>query len=121
MDAQRAVGVVRSRAAEFGLNSSTQIGFLGFSAGSHLSAHISTDFTGRSYKRIDGADDVSCRPDFTMLLYPWCVVGDNAESGSSCNSDTNHTMTLDVTDKVPPMFITQAEDDPVHVDNSILL
>ena len=90
-------------------------------AGSHLSAHISTDFTSRSYKRIDGAADVSCRPDFFMLLYPWCVVGDNAESGSSCNSDTNHTMTLDVTDQVPPMFITQAEDDPVHVDNSILL
>ena len=56
-----------------------------------------------------------------MLCYPWCVVGDNAESDQSCNSDTNHTMTLNVQSTTPSMFIVQAEDDPVHVDNSLLL
>lgn len=56
-----------------------------------------------------------------MLCYPWCVVGDNSQSGASCNSDTNHTMTLNVQETTPSMFIVQAEDDPVHVDNALLL
>ena len=70
---------------------------------------------------MDAADDLSCRPDFTMLLYPWCILGDNSQPKASCHADTNHTLTLDVTERTPPMFIAQAEDDPVHCDNSLLL
>lgn len=121
MDAQRAMGLIRSNASAYGLNATSPIGILGFSAGSHLSAHLATSFAQRSYPRVDAADDAPCRPDFVMLLYPWCVLGDNSQPQSSCNADTNHTMTLNISSAVPSMFIVQAEDDPVHCDNALLL
>jgi acetyl esterase/lipase len=121
MDAQRAMGLIRSNASAYGLAATSSIGILGFSAGSHLSAHLATSFEQRSYPRIDAADDAPCRPDFVMLLYPWCVLGDNTQSHTSCNAGTNHTMTLNITKSVPSMFIVQAEDDPVHCDNALLL
>jgi acetyl esterase/lipase len=126
MDAQRAMGLLRSNASQFGLNSSTmKLGIIGFSAGSHLSAHLATtagnDPTRRAYPAIDAADRLSCRPDFVMLLYPWCVVGDNAVPHASCNAGSNSTMTLPVTRSAPSFFITQAEDDPVHCENALLL
>ena len=65
-DAQRAIGLVRSRAKEYGLNAS-KIGFTGGSAGGHLTAHISTTFASRAYAHVDEADDVSCRPDFSIF------------------------------------------------------
>jgi hypothetical protein len=52
---------------------------------------------------------------------PWCVLGDNSKSSQSCDADTNHTMTLSITRETPSMFIVQAEDDPVHCDNALLL
>ena len=121
MDAQRAMGLLRGNLSAYGLNATAPVGILGFSAGSHLSAHLSTDYAVRAYPRVDAADDVSCKPDFTMLLYPWCVLGNNANSHQSCNADTNHTMTLTITKDTPSMFIVQAEDDPVHCDNALLL
>jgi len=125
MDAQRAMGLIRSNFSAYGLNASSKLGIIGFSAGSHLSAHLGTTAgnspTKRAYPAVDAADKLSCRPDFVMLLYPWCVVGDNAVPHSSCNADSNNTMTLPVTSKAPSFFITQAEDDPVHCENALLL
>ena len=120
MDAQRAMGVIRSQFSKYNLSETTKLGVLGFSAGSHLSAHISNDFQQRSYPRIDAADDIGCRPDFAMLLYPWCIVGDNSASASSCNADRNHTLTLPVSKDTPATFVVQAANDPVHVENSLL-
>jgi acetyl esterase/lipase len=68
-DAQRAVGLVRERANEWGIDPK-QIGILGFSAGGHLAALASNQYATRSYPTIDSADLVSCRPDFTVLIYP---------------------------------------------------
>lgn len=63
MDAQRALGVIRQNASQFGLNAtSLKLGIIGFSAGSHLSAHLSTDFETRAYPKVDAADNLSCRP-----------------------------------------------------------
>jgi len=121
MDAQRAMGLIRGNASAYGLNATSPLGIIGFSAGSHLSAHLATDNAKRSYARIDAADDAPCRPDFVLLLYPWCVLGDNSNPKASCNADTNHTMTLSVTKDTPSMFIVQAEDDPVHCDNALML
>jgi acetyl esterase/lipase len=125
MDAQRAMGIIRNNASAYGLNANSKLGIIGFSAGSHLSAHLATTAgnapTARAYPMIDAADKLSCRPDFVMLLYPWCVVGDNAVSNLSCNADSNSTMTLPVTKKAPSFFIVQAEDDPVHCENALLL
>src|SRR6266436_6039122 len=68
-DAQRTVGLVRFHAAEWHIDPH-KIGVLGFSAGGHLSAAISTHFAKRLYPAVDDADKESCRPDFAVAIYP---------------------------------------------------
>jgi acetyl esterase/lipase len=68
-DAQRTVGLVRLHAVEWHIDPH-KIGVLGFSAGGHLVANISTHFAKRSYAPVDAADKVSCRPDFAVAIYP---------------------------------------------------
>ncbi len=108
-DAQRAFGIVRSHAAEWRIDPK-RIGVLGFSAGGHLAAALSTHFDKRMYDAIDAADQVSCRPDFAVILYP----------GYLANADLNFAPNAEIhpTEETPPSFIAQAEDDPVHVENS---
>jgi len=69
VDAQRAVGVVRSRATQWHIDPH-KIGVLGFSAGGHMVAAISTHFDKRLYAPVDSADSASCRPDFAIALIP---------------------------------------------------
>lgn len=110
-DAQRAVSYVRSRATEWHLDPQ-RIGVLGFSAGGHLSALISNSYTKRTYPPQDSADDVSFRPDFTILIYPaYLAEGEKLDQLAP---------EINVTSNTPPAFLTQAEDDPVHVENSIV-
>jgi len=108
-DAQRAFGIVRSHAADWHIDAQ-RIGVLGFSAGAHLSAALSTHFDQRLYDPIDAADQVSCRPDFAVIVYPGYLA--LAEQNFAPNSE------IHVTGQTPPSFILQAEDDPVHVENS---
>ncbi len=68
-DAQRAMSLVRSRAAEWGI-APRRIGIVGFSAGGHLSLATATRFDERRYPPVDDADQVSCRPDFAIAVYP---------------------------------------------------
>lgn len=108
-DAQRALGLVRQHAAEWKIDPN-RIGVLGFSAGGHLAAAISTHYEQRLYDPIDAADQLSCRPDFAVVVYP----------GYLALSDKNFAPNADInpTAKTPPTFIVQAEDDPVHVENA---
>jgi len=108
-DAQRAVGMVRQHAAEWHIDEK-RIGVLGFSAGAHLAAALSTHFDKRLYDPIDAADQLSCRPDFEVIVYPGYLA--LSEQNFAANSE------IKVTEKNPPAFIVQAEDDPVHVENS---
>jgi acetyl esterase/lipase len=108
-DAQRAVGLVRQHAHEWGIDPH-RIGVLGFSAGGHLSAAISTHFSQRLYPPVDAADQLSCRPDFAVVIYPGYLA--IAEKDFAPNADINPTA------DTPPTFIVQAEDDPVHVENA---
>jgi acetyl esterase/lipase len=64
-----AMGLLRLHAAEWHIDPH-EIGVLGFSAGGHLSAAISTHFDKRSYPAVDAADKESCRPDFAVAIYP---------------------------------------------------
>src|SRR3954452_17518936 len=73
-DAQRALGLVRSRAAEWQIDPE-KIGVIGFSAGAHLAAALSTHFEKRLYPSQDAADQVSCRPNFAMIIYPGYLAG----------------------------------------------
>ena len=68
-DAQRAMGLVRLHAKEWGIDPN-RIGVLGFSAGAHLAAALSTHFAQRLYAPVDAADKLSCRPDFAVIVYP---------------------------------------------------
>ena len=68
MDAQRALGLLRSRAKEWNLDPA-KIGIIGFSAGGHLAAMASNHHENRTYDPLDDHDRVSCRPDFCLLMY----------------------------------------------------
>lgn len=68
-DAQRALGLVRQHADDWGVDPH-RVGVIGFSAGGHLVAAVSTHFTRRTYPSVDAADAQSCRPDFAIAVYP---------------------------------------------------
>jgi acetyl esterase/lipase len=108
-DAQRTVGLVRFHAAEWHINP-RKIGVLGFSAGGHLVAAISTHFERRLYPAVDAADKESCRPDFAVALYPG-----HLRNGFALNPD------IPVTRQTPPTFLVQAENDNVDTVNNSLV
>jgi len=110
-DAQRAVGLVRLHAAEWGIDPN-RVGVLGFSAGGHLAAAISNHYDKRIYDPIDAADQLSCRPDFAVVLYPGYLA--ITEQNFAPNPDIQPTA------NTPPTFLLQAEDDPVHVENAVV-
>jgi acetyl esterase/lipase len=110
-DAQRALGIVRTHAAEWKIDPQ-RIGVLGFSAGAHLAASLGTHFAERAYHSVDAADKLSCRPDFAVIIYPGYLA--LAEQDFAANPE------IQVTALSPPSFILQAEDDPAHVENSTL-
>jgi acetyl esterase/lipase len=99
-DAQRTMGLVRQRAAEWHVDPH-KVGVLGFSAGGYLVAEISTQFAHRLYPPEDAADDESARPDFAMAIYP----GHLTKDGDTLNPNVL------VSRDTPPTFLVQAEDD----------
>jgi acetyl esterase/lipase len=126
-DAQRTLGLVRLHASEWHIDPH-KIGVLGFSAGGHLSAAISTHFAKRLYPPVDAADKESCRPDFAVPIYPGHLSLSAAEwdakQGSkmllvphSATADKDLTLNpeIPITSQTPPTFLLQAEDD--RVDN----
>lgn len=110
-DAQRAISLVRSRAADLKIDPQ-RIGILGFSAGGHLAAAAATRFGTRSYPRIDEVDDVSSRPDFAVLIYPGYLAD---AAGLALRPE------IVVDSKTPPMFLVHAHDDGVSPLNSALM
>jgi acetyl esterase/lipase len=68
-DAQRAIRIVRSRAAEYGI-APDRIGIMGFSAGGHLAATAATHFDPVHPSASDPVDRARSRPDFAILGYP---------------------------------------------------
>lgn len=113
-DAQRTLGLVRLHAAEWKIDPH-KVGVIGFSAGGHLVADIGTHFDQRAYPPVDAADKESCRPDFGMAIYPGHML-ENTQSDFELNPK------VPVTRETPPMFIVQAENDPVdEVQNSLVL
>jgi acetyl esterase/lipase len=108
-DAQRTVGLLRFHAADWQIDR-RKIGVLGFSAGGHMVAAMSTQFGKRLYPVVDAADKESCRPDFAVALYP----GHLARK-FELNPD------IHVTPQTPPTFLLHAEDDPTDpVENSLV-
>ncbi len=110
-DAQRALSIVRSNAAAWGLRPD-KIGIMGFSAGAHLSVMAATQFEHRAYPAIDAVDQVDCRPDFAIVIYPGGLLDEKTKQLSS---------DVQVRKNTSQMFIAQAETDRVNSENSILL
>jgi acetyl esterase/lipase len=112
-DAQRTVGLVRSHAAEWHIDPH-KIGVLGFSAGGHLVAAMSTHFEKRLYPAVDAADKESCRPDFAVAFYPGHL------SLAADSFDLNPDIRSHITGETPPTFLLQCEDDLVdRVEDSL--
>jgi acetyl esterase/lipase len=101
LDAQRAVRVVRSRAAEWGIDPK-RIGIVGFSAGGHLALATATGFSSRLYEPIDAIDSVSSRPDFAVACYSgYLKVQDKDEIRPDFH----------IPPDTPPIFLAHASDD----------
>jgi acetyl esterase/lipase len=91
-DAQRAIRIIRSRAAEWNIKPD-RVGIMGFSAGGEIAALAETRFEVEP-KPSDPIDSLGSRPDFAVLAYP----GIRAES-------------LTVAKNTPPTFLVVAGDD----------
>lgn len=105
-DAQRAMGLLRQRAADYGIDPN-QIGVIGFSAGAHLAAAIS-NADARTYDRVDAADDLALRPNYAVLLYTgrlWDRTGPR----------NNLTLApwVEISRSAPPTLLIHAMNDPV--------
>ncbi|MSU50656.1 MAG: alpha/beta hydrolase [Opitutus sp.] len=113
MDAQRAVSLVRQRAAEFGVRPD-RIGMLGISAGGQSALIATSNHAHRLYAARADVDQASCRPDFLALVYPWKI--QDANDPAKLRDDVRVDATM------PPVFIGHAADDPgAKVEGSVIL
>lgn len=110
-DAQRAMSLVRHRAAGPRLDPK-RIGVIGFSAGGHLAAALSSSATKRTYDEVDAADKENCRPDFALLIYPAYL--------TLTNNLTQLSPEVEVTTNHPSTFLAMTQDDPLHVENVLV-
>lgn len=111
MDAQRALSLVRSKAADWGADPK-RIGILGFSAGGHLVAWAGTNDDHRSYEPVDDADKAGCRPDFVVSIYPGGVLK---------RGTTELSPEIKVTSQTPPTFLAVAGDDKGSLESTVAL
>lgn len=125
-DGQRAIRIVRSHAKEWGINPD-KIGIMGFSAGGHLAATLSTHFNEKVYEPDDAT---SAKPNFSILIYPVISMDSTITHwGSRENLLGKHPSSemvkhfsneLQVNGDTPPAFMVQSmDDDAVPVQNSI--
>ncbi|MDE0558643.1 alpha/beta hydrolase [Algoriphagus sp. NF] len=130
LDAQRALRLVRHQAEEWNIDPN-QIGIMGFSAGGHLASTLSTQFDHSIDREMDEIDQLSARPDFSILVYPVITFNDRFTHGGSKrnllgeNPDpdlvTRFSNELNVDENTPPTFLIHAQDDQaVPLENSTL-
>jgi acetyl esterase/lipase len=108
-DGQRAMSLVRHQAKSRGFDPG-RIGVLGFSAGGHLAALLCSGPAERTYPAVDEADTVDFRPSFGLLIYPAYLATKTNELAPP----------LKPTDRTPPTFLVQTEDDGVRVESSLV-
>ena len=128
-DAQRAIRLVRSKAADFGIDPKC-VGIMGFSAGGHLASSAATHFDKGGLKSDDDVEKQSCRPDFAILAYPVISMEDGVTHGGSKKNllgekpDAKLVELLSndkqVTKETPPTFIFHTSaDTAVLPENAI--
>jgi len=130
-DAQRAVRLIRSRAAEFDIDPA-RIAVVGFSAGGHLTANLAAQFDRVTYAPRDAADRLSARPDLAAPIYPAVMLERLAGAmpagqplfGVPMSAETLalHSPDRQARSDAPPHFLVHAEDDPlVGAEHSLAL
>lgn len=123
-DAQQAMLLARTNAADWGIDAN-KIGILGFSAGGHLAASLSSHYAD---VKIDNPLNISLRPNFQILIYPVITMKDFGHTGSKENligknptkdQISYYSNELNVDSQTPPAFIVHAKnDDAVPVQNA---
>lgn len=130
-DVQRAMRVIRSRAGEFSVDPE-RIAVMGFSAGGHVAAGSTLRFDAPIYDRVDAADDLSAKPNVSVLMYPVITMAPpHAQSdiaGIVLGADTTaeniraHSQENFARADAPPTFLLHCNDDgTIPVGNSTLL
>jgi acetyl esterase/lipase len=109
-DAQRAIGLIRQAGKTWGVPL-TKLGILGFSAGGNLAVMTATSFNQRTYEKVDGADDLSCRPDFAMPIYPAYLLDEKNTEKLAPH--------IQITKDCPPFFFAHTGDDHILAEGSI--
>jgi len=125
-DAQESIRLIRRNAEKWNIEQS-KIGIMGFSAGGHLAATLSTHYDDKVYSV---ADNISARPDFSILIYPVISMSDSITHLGSRNNLLGKTPSFFLIEKysnekqansqTPPAFLVHAADDQaVPVENSL--
>jgi len=131
-DGKRAMRAVRARAKELGIDPD-RIGVMGFSAGGHLAATVTTLFDKGDAKADDPIERVSSRPDYSILVYPvMTLTGPYVHKGSRRNLLGEKNVTNEkllkllspekrVTKDTPPTLLIHSKlDKAVPYQNSVL-
>lgn len=129
LDARRAIRTVRFHAKEWGIDPA-KVGVMGSSAGGHLASLCATRFEDRFTEETgDEIDKLSCRPDFSILIYPVIsleptvghggsarrLLGATPEKGLAAKLSTQQA----VSGKTAPVFLLSTFDDGVDCRNSL--
>jgi acetyl esterase/lipase len=127
-DAQRAMRLVRLNAEKWNIDPN-KVGIMGFSAGGHLASSLSTHFDYGNPQATDPVERLSCRPDFSLLIYPVitftgdfqhqgsrkALVGEDAQLMEYFSSEKQ------VTEQTPPAILIHSSDDKaVPAKNSLV-
>lgn len=131
IDAQRAMRLIRHRAKDFAIDPE-RVAAMGFSAGGHVCASLSTRFAVPVYPLVDAADTQSARPFCAAPIYPVVsmdpavahagsrrlLLGENPSPGREAAWSPDQIVPADA----PPHFLLHAEDDlVVPVENALRL
>ncbi len=130
-DAQRAIRLIRARAAEDGIDPA-RVMVAGFSAGGHLAGTLAMQFDKPIYAPVDAADAFSARPDAAALIYPVATMTEPfAHPGSRLNmlgeqptpdSIAGWSLESMARPDMPLVFLMHAADDAaVPVENALIL
>lgn len=130
-DAQRAMRLIRQRAAGFAVDPE-RVAVMGFSAGGHVCASLAARFAAQTYESIDAADALSAKPFCAASIYPVVSMqmgvahaGSRAQligADASAAAEVEQSPDRHIPDDAPPHFLVHAEDDNiVPVENTLIL
>jgi acetyl esterase/lipase len=107
-DGQRAIRIIRKHSADWNIDPH-RVGVIGFSAGGHLTARLSSGFDEEGYQAVDNADSLNARPDFAMLIYPAYVADEQYKLADE----------IKVTSQTTAAFVIQTQDDKHYFPSSL--